>query len=258
MTSAQSHWALRSKRPGRAGFSEKVLPCQRHGNQSAKAWPLNNLADYPGTQASKSFHLRLGSCGSFCQTVPKDMSCKGRKPRRPLLHIYLLMLVLAAQFFGLSKTAPPAAISRIPLFDEIAAQQRYSNAIVQADCNRPGDVWQTNSPFTFNHSRGLRVDPIAREILSEIKPKLKNMTVEALVRSLKVLDGTGFTQGDISDALYPEGNTMIIEEIKTRSPAERQVLRKWPVDTSYIDTGSNGESQEIVELLHELTPPDES
>jgi hypothetical protein len=166
----------------------------------------------------------------------------------------LPVIVACVQLLGGCDGSRPAiAVLRTPLFDDVAVSPKYSNEIAQADRNLSDDEWITD-PFQINVSRGLRVVPIAREILSEIEPKLKGMSVAELVRCLKVQDGSGFITNSIADALYPEGNNKVISEIRSRPVAERELLLRWPHDGAYLDTGSQGESLTVDELVRELAP----
>jgi len=156
-----------------------------------------------------------------------------------------------------SASSPPVAVVRTPIFDQIAAEPKYSNAIAQADQDLPGDRWE-KKPFNINHSRWERVAPIGREILLEVKPKLKEMTVAELMHCLKVQDGSGFVTCYMGDALYPEGNNMIIVEIKSRAAAEREVLRTWPRDKyGFLDTGIQGPPVDVDEVARDLAPSPE-
>jgi hypothetical protein len=119
-----------------------------------------------------------------------------------------------------------------------------------ADRNLPGDKWMT-SPFRVNESRGSRVAPIAKRMLEEVRPKLKQMSVVELAHCLKVQDGTGYT-GYIGDPLYAEGNEMIIGEMRSRSAQERQMLLDLPFDGADIDTGVQGPPLTMDELVREV------
>ncbi len=148
-------------------------------------------------------------------------------------------------------------IKRTPVFDLVASTPVYSNAIAAADRDLPGDEW-TTTPFCDNLSRGRRVAPIAKRILEEVRPKLKQMTVVELACCLKVQDGTGFVTNYIADWIYPEGNQMIIAEMRSRPAQERQKLLGLPVDSAYLDTGSQGSPMNFDEIIRELAPATKS
>ncbi len=157
-----------------------------------------------------------------------------------------LMLVACTSAPLISKSP-----SRISIFDQLASSEIYSNRITTADRDIPGDVW-VEVPFHDNSSRYLRVEVIAKDLLSHIQPKLKSMTVSELMRSIKVQDGSGFVTNYIADILYPLGNQMIIAELKSRQPGQLKEVRYWLSDGAYIDTGSNGEGLTMSELAQSL------
>jgi hypothetical protein len=163
---------------------------------------------------------------------------------KPRFYDLTLALICSSMCFGCDtkqtrrvELAP--SIKRTPIFDLVASTPDYSNAIVVADRDLPGDVW-TTGPMRVNESRGQRLAPIAKNILEEVRPKLKQMSVVELVHCLKVEDGSGFATGYIADYLYPEGSEMIIAEMRLRPVRERQSLLGLPLDRADLDTGSQG------------------
>ena len=143
------------------------------------------------------------------------------------------------------------SIKRTPIFDSIARSPDYSNAIVAADKDLPGDVW-TTGPIRVNESRGRRLAPIAKRILEEARPKLKQMSEVELVHCLKVQDGSGFVSGYIADEIYPQGNEMIIAEMRSRPEQERRTLLGLAFDGAYLDTGSQGSPTSVDEIVREI------
>ena len=173
-----------------------------------------------------------------------------------------LGIICAMLCFGCdSKQTRPAqstpAIKRTPIFDLVASTPDYSNAIVAADRDLPGDMWSTG-PIRENESRGRRLAPIAKRILEEVRPKLKQMSVVELVNCLKVFDGSGFVTGYIADEIYPQGNEMILAEMRSRPAQERQTLLGLVVDAGHLDTGSQGPPTSMDEIIRELAPPNNS
>ncbi len=171
-----------------------------------------------------------------------------------------LLLICAILSFGCKAKQTRAAhstpsIKRTPIFDLVASAPDYSNAIAAADCNLPDDEW-TTTPFHVNSSRGRRVAPIAKRILEEIKPKLKEMSVVELTYCLKVRDGTGFVTNYISDYIYPEGNEMIVAEMRSRPFHERQTLLGLPFDGGDLDTGSQGPPTSVDETIRHVAAQD--
>jgi hypothetical protein len=178
-------------------------------------------------------------------------------PMMPRFYRLALDCMCAMLCFGCGAKQPRsvssiASINRTPIFDLVTGSLGCSNAIMAADRDLPGDKWMT-SPFHVNESRGSRVAPIAKRILEEVRPKLKQMSVVELGHCLKVQDGTGYT-GYIADPLYAEGNEMIIAEMRSRSAQERQMLLDLPFDGADIDTGVQGPPLSMDELVREVVP----
>lgn len=169
------------------------------------------------------------------------------------LIITIALMACGPQPLRLQDQPPPNATTRTAIFDEAARAPKYASAIAEADRDLPGDQWSSLGPRE-NISRNRRVAVIARNILLDLRPRFRRMTVTELMRCLKVEDGTGFVTNYIADPLYAEGNSMIIFELKSRPPAERRVLLYWPRDGAYVDTGSDGESRTVDELVHGLLP----
>ena len=145
----------------------------------------------------------------------------------------------------------PSSIKRTPIFDLVASTPDYSNAIAALDRDLPGDEW-SSTPFHINNSRGRRVAPIGKKILEEVRPKLKQMSVVELAQCLKVQDGSGFITNYIKDDIYPQGNEMIIAEMRSRPGQQRKTLLGLPFDDAYLDTGCQGHPVNMDEIIREI------
>lgn len=102
----------------------------------------------------------------------------------PRFYRMALVFICAMLCFGcddkqMSRAHSTPSIKRTPIFDLVASAPDYSNAIAAVDRDVLGDEW-TASPFRVNESRGRRVAPIAKRILDEVRPKLKQMSVVEL------------------------------------------------------------------------------
>jgi hypothetical protein len=171
-----------------------------------------------------------------------------------LLGVFCAMLCFGCDVKQTRRALSTPSIKRTPIFDLIANTPDYSNAIVAADRDMPGDAWATG-PISVNESRGSRVAPIAKRILDEVRPKLKQMSVVELVHCLKVQDGSGFVTGYIADEIYPQGNEMIIAEMLSRPVQERETLLGLPFDGADLDTGSQGPPRSADEVISQIAPP---
>ena len=159
----------------------------------------------------------------------------------------LLVILCACNKPGGSSAPRHTAPLPHSILDEVLAEQQYSNAIAQAKRDLPTDKWEQR-PFRFNSSRAHREGEIARMLLAEVRPRLKLMSVTALVKSLKTDPGGSF--GGVADPLYAGGNTMIVEEIKSRPRAELAVLPKLADDKAFVYGGAQGSGYSLAEVIY--------
>jgi hypothetical protein len=154
----------------------------------------------------------------------------------------VLLLLCACNRPGGSSTPPPYSI-----LDEVLAEQQYSNAIAQAERDLPTDEWELK-PYRFNSSRAQREAEVAKTLLAEVRPRLKRMSVPALVKSMKADPGGSF--GGVADPVYAGGNKMVIQEIKSRPRAELAVLPKLADDKVFVYGGGQGRGYSLAEVIY--------
>ena len=135
------------------------------------------------------------------------------------------------------------APAQLTVLDRVLAQPDYSNAIVQAQRDLPGDKWR-DKPWHYNVSRDQREYAVSKAMLGEIRPRLRSMSVTELVGSFKM---TPYPEGALTNAyegvamyLFADGNEAIINEIKSRPTNELQVLRALATDKLEVYRGPQG------------------
>jgi hypothetical protein len=162
-------------------------------------------------------------------------------------------------YYGTNDTSfkPPGTNTTLSIFDEMGGQPAYSSVVVEADRDLTGDEW-VEKPLHQNLSRFTRCEPIAERILSDAKPKIEKMTVTELMNNLKRWGGHDALTGYVGVVVYAKGNRMIIAEIKSRPPTEREVLAHWVNDRMVLAVDPNGENLDVYEVARDLLPQSKS
>ena len=141
------------------------------------------------------------------------------------------------------QAANPSAPSQLSVFDEALANLKYVNAIRQAERDLPGDT-MVKKPFPANLTRERREYQVATNILAELEPRLKQMSVTRLVQSLKVEGGpspqASASWGGVADFVYVGGYALIKKEIQARPANELRVLPGLADDSVWLYTGPQG------------------
>ena len=139
--------------------------------------------------------------------------------------------------------AKPDPAAQETVFDVALAEPRYSDAIRQAEREVPGDE-RIDKPFPANVSRERREYQVATNILAELKPKLKQMSVTELVLSLKIESAPGVVVSNdfsgVASDVYVGGYNMIKKEILSRPKKQLQVLPGLADGSVWLYTGPQG------------------
>ncbi len=150
---------------------------------------------------------------------------------------------------------PATAPQTLNILDEALAKPKYSNAIVQAQQQLPTDKWE-DKPFRRNVSREQRVWAVAKPMLDEITPRLKEMSVSNLVNSFKVVPypwGVLTNQlGEVEECVYAIGNQLIKNEIKARPREQLLGLQKLGSDKVMLIEGPQGADLSLADELDEI------
>jgi hypothetical protein len=165
-------------------------------------------------------------------------------------------LVLTALIVGCSKAPQPVPSwkdwAQLTILDRVLTKADYSNAIVQAERDLPGDEWR-EKPWRHNVSRTQREYSVGGRMLAEIKPGLKAMSVTELISSLKVAP---YPEGALTNKyegvaayVYMNGNEAIIGEIKSRPTNELQVLRTLAIPKVEVYEGPQGGMTVLDEII---------
>ena len=154
-----------------------------------------------------------------------------------------------------SKQSHPAA-TQYTILDEALAKPEYADAIKQAERDLPDDEW-ADKPFRQNMSREQRDYRVATNILAEIEPKLKQLSVTELVRSLKIeyspaVDVTN-NPTEVAEDVYLDGFDMIKTEIQSRPKKDLEVLPSLADDRVWLFTGSQGPPETLESFVHAMT-----
>jgi hypothetical protein len=140
---------------------------------------------------------------------------------------------------------PPSGIQ-----DKVLVKASYSNAVTEAERDLPTDEWK-ELPWRFNYSRFQRECTVARQMLEEITPELKRMSVTQLVRSLKVT--SSFAPDDfvgVAGCLYESGAAAIIAEIQSRPRTELSVLPSLADQWLHVWEGPQGPGDSLDTVIH--------
>ena len=152
---------------------------------------------------------------------------------------------------GLEAESP----QRYTILDEVLAKPEYSNSINQAQCDLPTDKWEAE-PYHHNASREWREISVAAQMLEEVKPRLREMSVRNLVGSFKLIAHrygilTNSFEG-VAERVYAIGNRFIVYEIKSRNINDLRVLRKLGNDEMTIYEGPQGFDLPLTLQLEEI------
>ncbi len=123
--------------------------------------------------------------------------------------------------------------------------------IKAAEQDLPGDDWRTQ-PETGRHnvSRSQRASDLAKVLLEPVPSRIKGLSVEELVRSLKVFPHGKYGSFDgVAYYVYLIGNRAIMEELGRRPPSELEALRNFKDDRRMIYTGESGGVWTIGDLV---------
>lgn len=152
--------------------------------------------------------------------------------------------------------AKPPAVTQYTIFDEALAKPEYAYAIKQAERDLPDDEW-ANKAFRQNMSREQRDYRVATNILAEIEPKLKQMSVTELIQSLRVDYSPAFDvtndPTDVAEDVYLVGFDMVKKEIQSRPKKELEVLPGLADGNVLLDTGEQGPPETLESFVHEMT-----
>jgi hypothetical protein len=145
----------------------------------------------------------------------------------------ILALVIAAAGCGHKSPEAAARWHGHSVFDTILTRQDVMEQVKQAERDLPGDVYRTTGegtkmPMHWKDSRQTREVEVARELLRELQPSLRQMSVSELISAMKiypVLSPDSPPHG-VAYWLYGEGNQMIIDELKSRPVQQLKPLKK--------------------------------
>jgi hypothetical protein len=136
------------------------------------------------------------------------------------------------------------------ILDQVVAKREYRSDIKQAEQDLPGDQWR-EQPWRSNVSRFHRESGVAQQMLDEIRPKLKQMTVTELARSLKVTPRMHFPNvAGVAYYVFRDGNRMIISEIQSRPKSELSVLPGLADENMELWEGDQGPGDSLAEVIH--------
>jgi hypothetical protein len=116
------------------------------------------------------------------------------------------------------------------IFDSILARDGMQERVKKAEQDLPGDVYKTIGeggvmPMRWNDSRQTREQKIADELLHDLQPSLKQMSVSNLVSAMKIEPWFSDSPEGVAYWLCGEGNKMIIDEIKSRPVEQLEPLK---------------------------------
>lgn len=152
-------------------------------------------------------------------------------------------------------TAPGEVSQRHTILDEVLAKPQYSNSIVEAQRDLPTDKWESE-PYHHNASRDQRERSVATQMLAEVKPHIREMSVSNLVGSFKLIAHrygilTNNFEG-VAGCVYAIGNQLIINELKSRPFDDLAVLRKLGNDNMTMYEGEQGFDLPLTLQLNEI------
>jgi len=147
------------------------------------------------------------------------------------------------------------AIKSPSILEQPLYRSDIQQRIKQAEQDLPTDEWVTN-PMSghYNHSRWQRELNVSNELLQEVEPKLKKMSVPELFDSIMTepTNSTSVKISGVADQLYIDGNHAIINELKKRPNAELEYLKKFQRDMRLIVDSSQGQYGFMGSLCQEI------
>ena len=158
------------------------------------------------------------------------------------------ILVLLA--WGCAAPHQRGALPPPGILDKALHKAAYADAIRQAERDLPTDEWH-DTPWRYNITRGQREWAVARQILAEISPEAKKMSVTQLVRSLKVTSRFAPDDfGGVAGCVYQSGNAMLIAEIQSRPESELKVLPSLTDEWLDLYEGPQGPGDSLDFVIH--------
>ena len=130
------------------------------------------------------------------------------------------------------------------ILDEPLRQEIVRKRVTEAEQDFPTDTWKTTTGGMaqhWNQSRRERELKISGELLAELEPKLKQMSVPQLLDSIKTWPNSGPGRIDgVSYSLYVEGNHAILRELKQRPSGDLEYLREFQGNSTFIFESDQG------------------
>ena len=172
-----------------------------------------------------------------------------------ILSFGALVLVTASCSRDSSPVVP--SLSGHSIFDTLLSRPSVSERVKQAELDLPGDVYKsagvgTARPMHWNDSRQTRELDIGRELLRELQPALKRMSVSDLISAMKLYPRlTPTCPSGVAYVLYGEGNKMIIDEIESRPVQQLAPLNSLAKDQKY-EVFLNGTYSEDLGILCQM------
>jgi hypothetical protein len=94
---------------------------------------------------------------------------------------------------------------------------------------------------------------MAAELIQEVQPKLKRMSVSNLLESLKAFPSISPEHAHgVAYHLYVEGNQAIIAELKSRPPRDLTYLTNFLQDSRFVVQGPDGAPLTVASLCQGL------
>jgi hypothetical protein len=169
-----------------------------------------------------------------------------------------LAFVLAATGCGQNNSRTPPPSSGHSIFDALLARESINARVKEVEQDLSGDTNKTIGqggvrPQQWNDSRQGREQALARELLRDLQPSLKQMSVPDLLAAMKLYPAysSAAPQG-VAYWLCGEGNQMIIDELKSRPAAQLEPLKTLVRDKKSEVFLNESHSANLGTLCHEI------
>jgi len=165
--------------------------------------------------------------------------------KRGVAWVLLWLTPFALSWMGCAGPTPvsPAVVAPIS-FDELLSKPDVRERMREVERDLPDDVWKAGGeshPVIRNVSRSEREAELAYQLLTSIQPRIKQLTPEALVDSLKTESAMAADAvSGVADLVYAGGNLAIIKELNSRPMSELKRLRDQQSDGRIVYTGNAG------------------